>query len=375
MKTRLVSFLIVALLLLCACAETPPTTEQLTTNDIPSPEPTNESVTFTSPMQTETPRLNFVPGYGAFGGGKLVVLDDVQAELLTESETVEPLTIYPTYINPYPMNNSGIQFEVTPEMTEDQITTGQDFLSHYYGGDPSEYSFELKEDVADYVVWFKNQEMEAAVNPWRIHITLIAPYEGVFSVDALQEIALVQAALDWQHIDELEIREETVLNADGGEYSHEIVFAPLSDDPVDQLLNITYNSVKVKKFSDGLWAVSIELRKPLEIAAETPAVSAEQLHAFLTEAFPNDPPVGYVTEVFYSSKVESGKYTPCYRVYLPETDYPTANGQSVFSVIEVTTAEIVAADDLPTDIAVTEAPMSFEQTEMLEAIEEAEAAH
>ena len=358
MKTRLVSFLIVALLLLCACAETIPTTEL----------PTEPSA--------EGPSLSFVPRYGAFGSGsKLVALDDAQLELLTEAESVQSLADYPTFTDPYPTAQSGVLFETTSEMIDRQIAQGQEFLAHYYGGSPSDYIFTAQDGATEYFVNYKDDEMEVVVAPWRIHITLSTPYQGEFSAAALSENPIVTAALEWREIETYEVRENVEIGADGSEFCREISFAEHSEDPVEQLLNNTFRFVKVMKFYDNLFSVIIETEEPIEQTAETPAVSAEQLDAFLAEAFPNDPPVGYVTEVFYSRKVESGKYTPCYRVYLPETDYPTANGQSVFSVIEVTTAEIVAAADLPTDIVVTEAPMSLEQTEMRESIEEAEAAH
>lgn len=351
MKTRLTCILLCALLLLlCACTQVQPVTER----PAQKTEVTEQSVS-ELPATTEAPELKLIPKYNAFGSdGKLITLDNTQLDILTEQETTEALAAYPTLNDAYPADFSGLLFEVTPEMIAHQIALGQDFLAYYYNTSPTDYNFELREDVADYVVWLESDELDAAVNPWRVDVTLNAPYTGELTSEAIASQPLVRAAMEWKDISEPEVREKVELGLDGQPYCRYYTFAAHSDDPVEQLMNLSFQAVEVAVYYSGLMNVRINEMEPTIAEGETAAISGAQLSAFLAETYPDNPPTEYVTEVFYSSKVQSGKYIPCYRIYLLEPDLTAADGSAVYSVIEATTAEISAASvtdvEAPTEL-------------------------
>ena len=292
----------------------------------------------------EAAPLAFLPQYGAFGDeGRTVALSDAQVARLKEREDLAVLADCPTLVNPYPADQGGLLVEVTPEAIAREIAVGQDFLAYYYGAEPSDFLFE---QAAGHVVWYKNDEIDGGVNLDWIQFRLTAPYEGEMTAEAIAAQPIVKAALEWKGIHTPEISEEVSLNAKGEAWEYIFRFAAQGSDPVEQLLNFSFRAVTVTVFpAEGLFSISIDYGEPIPRNAETAAVTPEQLDAFLAGAYPDSPPSEYVTEIFYSYNVETGKIIPCYRVYLLEPELPRVAGRVVYSIIEVTTAEIVASAD------------------------------
>lgn len=303
------------------------------------------STAATEETEESTAQLAFVPQYGAFGQWKkTVALSDEQVARLKEQEDLASLARYPTLVDQYPSNQGGFLIDITPAMRERETAQGQDFLAHCYGAEPSDYPFELRESVADHVMFYENEELSAVANLGTIHFQLTAPYEGELTAETIAEQPIVKAALEWRGIETAEIREEVMPKVNGEPSEFIFTYAAHCDDPVEQLLNFTFREVTARVYMpERLFSVSIGYDEPKLEEAETPAVTPEQLEAFLAKTFPDAPPTEYVTEIFYSSNVESGKYIPCYRVYLLEPELPRVAGRTVYSVLEVTTAEIVDA--------------------------------
>ena len=297
----------------------------------------------TEGTETSSPAIEFVPQYGAFGdGARTVALSDAQAARLKENEDLASIALYPTLLDLYPADQGGLLVEVTPEMREREREVGQDFLAYYYGAEPTDFDFEFRESVADHIMFYENEEMEVVSNLQKIGFLLSARYEGEMTTEAIASLPIVKAALEWSGIQAPEIHEEVEINIAGEPWHYTFAFAEHSDDPVEQLLNYTFRSVTVSVFpAEGLFSFSIRYGDEIPQEAETPAVTPEQLAAFLANAYPDNPPTDYVTEIFYSYHVELGKIIPCYRIYLTEPELPRVAGRIVYSVIEVTTAEIV----------------------------------
>lgn len=297
----------------------------------------------TDETETPVPSIEFIPQYGAFGdGAKTVALSDAQAARLKEQEDLASLADYPTLVDLYPSDQGGLLVEVTPEMLERERKVGQAFLAYYYGAEPTDFDFEFRESVADHIMFYENEEMEVASNLRKISFLLSERYEGEMTAEAIAKQPIVKAALEWSGIQTPEIHEEVEINIAGDPWHYLFSFAEHSDDPVEQLLNFTLRSVTVSVYPpEGLFSFSIRYGEPVLEDAKTPAVTPEQLEAFLSNAYSDNPPTDYVTEVFYSYHVELGKIIPCYRIYLPEPELPRVAGRIVYSVIEVTTAEIV----------------------------------
>lgn len=313
------------------------------------PVPTSGQIEVAAPTvatdgtEAPEPTLEFVPQYGAFGdGAETVALSDAEIKRLKEHEDLASIALYPTLLDLHPADQGGLLVEVTPEERARQIAVGQDFLAYYYDADPIDFDFKAAEELAGHVVWYKNDDIDGGVNLDRIQFQLSAPYEGEMTAAAIAAQPIVRAALEWKGIQTPEIRETVGLNAKGAPSEFIFSFYERSDDPVEQALNASFRAVTVTIYAEErLFSIVIDYGEPIINEGNTPAVTPEQLNAFLANAYPDNPPSEYVAEVFYSYHVELGKIIPCYRIYLPEPELPRVAGRIVYSVIEVTTAEIV----------------------------------
>lgn len=330
-------------------ARTPVTDPQI--RDHP-PAPTSEQIDVASPtaatneIEPPAPTLAFLQQYGAFGDvARTVALSDAQVARLKEQEDLVSLADYPTLVNLYPSDQGGLLVALPPDIREQETAVGQDFLAYYYSAAPTDFDFYSMENIAEHVVWYKNDEIDGGVNLDWVQFQLSAPYEGEMTAEAIAAQPIVKAALEWKSIQAPESCEIVELNAKGDPSEFIFTFYEHSNDPVEQELNASFRAVTVEIYMENrLFSIRIDYSDPIILEeVGTTSVTREQLTAFLTKAFPDNPPTEYMVEVFYSPFVETGKYIPCYRVYLLEPDLPRVAGRTVFSVIEVTTADIVSA--------------------------------
>lgn len=383
MKIKSVCFLIVALLLLCACAETPPTIKLVPSAEAQTAAPTSEAQTeetvateIVTEPPTETPQLRLKPQYKLSGEpSRMVLLDDKQFEALKAQEKLQMLSDYPIFDEEYYYTPFELFVEVTPELTAEQIAYGQAFLEILYGTDGETFSFDHYSDAAEHVVWFENEEVSMAVNPWQIRINQKAASEERFTPQGLMQNEIVKAAIKYQKIRYPEMQQPVNVTYKGEVTSDTVIYAEHSDDPVEALLNREFHSVSVEKNEeDGSIAVTIRLAYNTELEERVPSATEEQLKAFLAEVFPNDPPEVFAAEAYYSGKLEFGKEIPCYLIYILEPELAPIDGKSVYSIIQATTAEFAVSSDESTGIAVFQNPTIIQPIgdEELEATENAD---
>ena len=369
MKKRLIYLLMVTVVaLLCACAVGE--TEDYNNSGVYQSDqstmqaPATEDPTDAPTEVKDIPELSFIPRYGIFGErSEIMLLDNNELATLQKEEAAEELGSYPVFENLYSYDPYGLNFEITTELISQEIAYGRSFLTGYYGAE-ADYNFTYDESVAPHIVSYQDDELSVVVNPWQISVRLKNGYSGPCDVETLMQLPLVQSAMEWKEIQNAEVSD---IETEFGGISHTFIISEHRDDPVEQLIEKSFKAISVDHYDDkGILNIFIQLPHATETEERVTAASATAFDAFLAQAFPNDMPSEYVTEIFYSSKVTNGKYVPCYRIYIPEPDYPNTEGQTACSVIEVTTAEVMAADEDTSEVSVIQPPTIIEPIEIEE---------
>lgn len=323
-------------------------TEPSTAPTVPteSSEPPSSSVDLNDPPEpgcfsdgdyldyvTDSPiSLGKIPFFQA-SGSEFYLIQPAFSELHSPESTQG--SVYPIYLDPYPVDQGGPQYEITEEyITEIQGNMGH-YLSLIFGN--GDYAGVYNPDIP-YALFYDREDLSIVAGKESLSVTSTA-YD-VYSTLTLEDLdtnPLFRAALSYIGIVNPSITADIEYDVNGKVYQYNYFITEYTENPQESLFNHTFSHIMIRSYVEGsLLSISLIHRdQPVEVGATTLATT-EDIEDYLQKSHPELAQKPHVTEVFYSSKVLTGYYIPSYRIYFEEAELTKEYGAPAYTVLEFT---------------------------------------
>ena len=282
---------------------------------------------------TDSPiSLGKIPFFQA-SGSEFYLIQPVFSELHFPESTQG--SIYPIYLDPYPVDQSGPQYDITEEyIAEAQGNMGH-YLSLIFGN--GDYTGVYNPDIP-YALFYDREDLSIVAGKESLSVTSTA-YDvySTLTLDDLDTNPLFRAALSYIGIVNPSITAEIEYDIKGKVYQYNYFITEYTENPQESLFNRTFSHITIRSYVDGnLLSISLIHRdQPVEVGATTLATT-EDIEDYLQKFHPELAQKPHVTEVFYSPNVLTGYYIPSYRIYFEEAQLSEEYGAPAYTVLELT---------------------------------------
>lgn len=309
-------------------------TEPFSSSESDWPDPPNSSADGDwLDFATDSPiSLGYIPNLPVAGGDIYLIQPAVSS---LHSLDVVAGKVYPIYIDPYPIDHSDPQYEITEELIENTQQNLTTYLTLLLG--TGNYIGTYNPDIP-YALFYDREELSIVAGKESLSVTSTA-YDlySTLTLEDLNTNPLFRAALSYIGIVNPSITAEIEYDVNGKVYQYNYIITEHTEDPQKSLFNRTFSHITIRSYVEGrLLSISLIHRdQPVEVGATTLATT-EDIEDYLQKSYPDLAQKPHVTEVFYSSKVLTGYHVPSYRIFFAEAELSEEYGAPAYTVLELT---------------------------------------
>lgn len=343
MKKTIVFLTALTLALLLAACGTEPEEDVEKTEGYVSP--TNIEAEEAEPA-APPPRINGLGVYKTRVGGLSRMSPGEPYEIISHIDPAglvfpgAPAADIPVFVNPYPANEGGPMYDVTPELLADMEQRLVSFLELLYGEwDAEKYPFHYNETVnnsydreenreatyTDIVPWVERDGLRVFAHPASLSVGMENGGEELLPLlpgGDLRQSPLLAAALDYMAIDDPQVEYCVRYNSlDGQPCEYEYFIYQKADDSRQEMLNRLLSPIYIFYFAsaedEDFLSVSFGAAPSPEVSAELPAVSLDQAIEMVQEIFPELEREDIKVRLGYQTRIREKYVLPCWELYVP----------------------------------------------------------
>lgn len=240
---------------------------------------------------------------------------EAQEICFVTENTALPQTL-PVYVNEYAVGQTGPMYQITDKLFEELHDNLHDYLEELYGDKTFDIIGNRNSAVPEAVYEQDGKRFVATPDSISVYTTEINLYRDTTS-ENICDNDLVKAAMEYLDIDVPQIK-VTVTNNLSGEIDTTVyTISEKTNSFSEHINNTSFEYINVQHiFGVSEALVSICNTDDLRVHEQVKVMSVSEAIEAVESGFPKMDKSKVKAELFYSSEVKPGYYTPCYRLYI-----------------------------------------------------------